>query len=149
MRRESNSGNTETTHGRFESESVMAEVIDPEETDETVSDDMPMSPEQIQMRKDILIRRVFAVMDILVRDGLDTHTERYLRDVLTAAKAYIPEAGVSGLLEDRPFVDFVNSLIHATKMIFFEPVAGETRNYTWPEIAAIEEELKYWYGHKS
>jgi len=114
-----------------------------ESAGETISDDMKMSLEQIQTRKEILVRRIFAVNNILTQDGLDTQTECYLKDVFAAAKTYLLEVDVNGFLEDEQFVDFVKSLLFTCKMIFFEPVTGETRDYAWPEIVAIEHELKY------
>ena len=110
----------------------------------TVSDDMPMSPEQVKIRKNVLIQRLFAVADILVQDGLETRNQDYLSRVLTAAQSYVSTAGDTFVdcLVDKEFILFAESVASAMKMLFFEPLTGETRTYVWAEIEAIERELK-------
>jgi len=109
----------------------------------TVSDDMPMTPEQMRIRKEILVKRLFAAADILVLDGLGTYAETYLSHVLAAAKTYAYPRGIFDYFgEIERFVYFVESVTSAMKMLFSEPLIGETRTNVWPEIEAIERELK-------
>ena len=111
----------------------------------TVSDDMKMTPEQIRIRKHALVQRLFAVAEILTQDGLETRAQDYLSCVLAAAKLHAFAAGntLIGFLADKEFVLFVESVASAMKMLFFEPLTGETRDYAWAEIKAIENELKH------
>ena len=110
----------------------------------TVSEDMKMTPGQIRIRKAALIQRVFAVANILIADGLETDIQYYLSRVFDAAEAYVnTEEDMESCMENDLFTHFVNSMIHAMKMIFCEPLTGETRDFAWPEIEAIEHELKH------